>query len=50
MFQLGIYMSYRQNDSVVRSQAAEEAASVHGILLCQESGAADKHQVLCEDW
>jgi hypothetical protein len=36
------------------SQAAEETVHVRGMLLAenewQESGAMDKHKVLCKDW
>jgi hypothetical protein len=44
-----------QTKWVVRSRAAEEVVRVRGIRLAekcvrQESGIANKHQVLCEDW
>jgi len=43
-----------QTKQVIHSRAAEEVVRVCDIWLAEkwvkESGAADKHQVLCEDW
>ena len=48
-----VYMSHRPNESFVHEQQKKLYVSVvydWQKNKWQESGAADKHQVLCEDW
>ena len=48
-----VYMSHKPNESFVPEQQMKRYLSVvYGWREseAQESGAADKHQVSCEDW